>query len=308
MKPGPSRTLTDSRAFAGDDGLRLVAFAPEPPLFDAELGQIFIKMRTLLGISLWDMARAVAAEPTVIANLEAGALDAFPPWPELARLVDGYAHLTGVDPQPIMSRLLRSQAPTQPHQSQQMAARMRASSPIPTAEPDHARTIDAAVSWSQQPSWQPEPEYLAPARPNAPPTDRSVRRPVAAPSSIVDVPALAEPAKIVEAPESRSSVSRRTGWIGRGLRPVKRRRLFGVLALTAIPVVFSCVARFYPGLLYAIVTPLPSVVGAPLLHGLDSIVTAMAPVREGLTWIDVGDPRLRRADKLPTVKTRPRDR
>jgi hypothetical protein len=34
--------------------------------------------------------------------------------------------------------------------------------------------------------------------------------------------------------------------------------------------------------------------------GLDYVVLLMAPRRDGLKWIEVGDPRLRKADKLPT--------
>ena len=51
--------MTDGRTSWGNDGLRTFNAAPQTPLFDPELGQIFIKMRTLLGVSLWDMAVAI---------------------------------------------------------------------------------------------------------------------------------------------------------------------------------------------------------------------------------------------------------
>ncbi len=307
LNPGPSRTLTDSRTLADAGGLRSAAFEPERPLFDAELGQIFIKMRTLLGVSLWDMARAVAAEPTVIANLEAGALDALPAWPELARLVDNYAHLTGVDPQPIMSRLLRTQTMVpRPSAPQRSLSRDSQDHTGPTGQGS-----SVAAARSSQPYWPIEPQVIT-TRSYSAPSDRSHAR-HAAPRSIVDVPALAAAAEIVEAPVKRRGVRQRAGSLGRRLQQAIRPRQVGLLALAVIPFALALAVRFYPGMLYAVVGPLPSVVGAPLLQALDTVVTAMAPVREGLTWIDVGDPRLRRADKLPTISVptgnlRPRDR
>ncbi len=80
---------------------------PPLPLFDAELGQIFIRMRGITGLGVWDMARKVGTDPTVIANLEAGALDALPDWTEVVRIVEAYAGLAQVDGRPILSRMLQ---------------------------------------------------------------------------------------------------------------------------------------------------------------------------------------------------------
>jgi hypothetical protein len=45
---------------------------------------------------------------------------------------------------------------------------------------------------------------------------------------------------------------------------------------------------------------LPGVIEAPARTGLDYVVLLTATRREGLKWIEVSDPRLRKADKLPT--------
>ena len=184
-----------------------------------------------------------------------------------------------------MSRLLRTQTPSQP-------PAVRLQSPASNA---------GASTWSPQPSWQTAPDHVAPTRTAAPPPDRS-SGPRAVRRSIVNAPALAAPAEIIEAPTKRTEAKRTANSIGRGLRQAATRRVFGLLALAAIPVAFALITRFQPSILYAVIAPLPSVIGAPLLHVLDTAVTTMAPVHEGLTWIDVGDPRLRRADKLPIAK------
>ena len=55
-----------------------------------------------------------------------------------------------------------------------------------------------------------------------------------------------------------------------------------------------------PGLIYRAVGVLPGSIESPVRAGLDYVVLLMAPRRDGLRWIEVGDPRLRKADKLPT--------
>ena len=55
-----------------------------------------------------------------------------------------------------------------------------------------------------------------------------------------------------------------------------------------------------PGPLYLAVSLLPKQVSAPVRGGVDALVLATAPAKDGLRWIDVGDPQLRKSDKLPT--------
>ena len=272
--------------------------SPSPPSFDAELGQIFIRMRTLLGVNLWDMARAVGGEPTVIANLEAGALDALPPWPELTRLVDQYAHLTGLDPQPILSRLLRAQsAPVELQRTAPPEFDVQTTTPWPmetyaNASPRremHAPRIVTAA-----------PQVIAPKVPVTAEvmSEQSRRRAPGAARGLANSPGLAEVAEAVVATARprRVAVARPRTW-RLPFRIGRRMLVLSVLVLGVISILFA--ARVFPGALYATIGPLPSLVGSPLRHGVNALVGALAPVREGLTWIDVGDPRLRRSDKLP---------
>jgi hypothetical protein len=287
------------------------------PQFDAELGQIFLRMRTLLGLSLWDMAHAVGGDPTAIANLEAGAIGSLPPWPELARLVDQYATLTGVDPQPILARLLKAMdsGPTaavpyggagmQPqaappyrpmHQPAMMPPQPQPRPAPPISQPAQYIPQERAPSpsthghglQSQQGRGQPPP--TAPARLQTAPT--AARSPARAPKVPVG--------QVLAAIVRPAAIGRGLRSIGQGMRrAMQRRGAVGLVVLLAVPAVMAVAGRLVPGVLYGAISPLPDVIGAPLRGGLDSMVSVLAPYRDGLTWIDVGDPRIRKADRLP---------
>ena len=66
-----------------------------------------------------------------------------------------------------------------------------------------------------------------------------------------------------------------------------RRRLVAIVGLLVLPALCVATARLFPAMLYAVIGPLPTVVGVPLHAGVDQLVTLLAPVRDGLTWIDV---------------------
>lgn len=88
----------------------------------------------------------------------------------------------------------------------------------------------------------------------------------------------------------------------------RRRRRRALLAWTAPVVVVAAgifLAQSAPGPLYSGVSMLPETVAYPMRASLDALVQAMAPVRDGLSWVDVGDPQLRKADKLQTRQQRP---
>jgi transcriptional regulator with XRE-family HTH domain len=87
------------------------------------------------------------------------------------------------------------------------------------------------------------------------------------------------------------------------VRPTRRRRartLFALSAPIAVLLGVAILAQVMPGLIYRAVGVLPGSIESPARAGLDYVVLLMAPRRDGLKWIEVGDPRLRKADKLPT--------
>ncbi len=279
--------------------------APQAPLFDAELGQIFIKMRSFLGVGLWDMARMVNAEPAAIANLEAGALDALPAWPELTRLVDAYATLTGVDAQPILARLLRAQSPTGPAGGTTAAAPMVMMTPVRTQ--------------TTQPHFQDRPAQPQPAWVDTRPASAGLARQLSPPgrnTALADVStvptaarrplpgqrngALAVDAEVVRPGGAKlGRFARAAGSTARGLHRSVRGRAASLGIVAGVPAMLLALGWLSPALLYAAVSPLPQAIAAPVVWCVDHVVTWVAPTREGLTWIDIGDPRLRKADRLP---------
>ena len=118
---------------------------------------------------------------------------------------------------------------------------------------------------------------------------------------------MAAPAEIVEpATTTRRTSTRRAQRallsIGRGITRVLRRWAFALLLVVVFPALIAVTSRLYPDVLYAIVGPLPSIVGQPLRGGIDGMVAVMSPVRDGLSWIDVSDPQIRKTARLPAAK------
>lgn len=90
---------------------------------------------------------------------------------------------------------------------------------------------------------------------------------------------------------ARAHAARRSG-------PSVRR----VLILGAPPIVVAALAYWAsaaPAPIYRAITLLPPSLAGPARAALDTFVLYSAPRRDGLRWIDVGDPRVRKVDKLP---------
>ena len=90
----------------------------------------------------------------------------------------------------------------------------------------------------------------------------------------------------------------------RRARPSRRRRtvrtLFALSAPIAVVAGVALLAQVVPGPVYRGVGLLPGFIESPARAGLDYVMLLTAPRREGLKWIEVGDPRVRKADKLQT--------
>jgi hypothetical protein len=84
------------------------------------------------------------------------------------------------------------------------------------------------------------------------------------------------------------------------MRRRRVRRLFVLSAPVAAAAGLAMLVQVAPGPAYQAVGLLPGAVAWPVRAGLDYAVMAAAPRRDGLKWIEVGDPRLRKADKLQT--------
>ena len=125
----------------------------------------------------------------------------------------------------------------------------------------------------------------------APPTEVKVLAPppVARPRTAISV-SRAPAAGEAEPARERPSGRRRTA-----------RALFAVSTPIAVVASVAILAQVAPASVYHAVGLLPGAIESPARAGLDYVVLLMAPRREGLRWIEVGDPRLRKADKLQTT-------
>lgn len=265
---------------------------PTAPPFDAELGQIFIRMRTLLGLGLWDMARAVGSEPMVIADLEAGAVGALPPWPEVNRLVGAYAQLAGIDPHPILTRMqlsLTARGPGAPMPPAYQAAPQ----PYAGAPGYYPSATNRQIS-----SGATERIITAQPIPRASSPNISTRAvPATNRSNTSAMPRVEKTRTTIAQKLIRPLTS-----VGRGVARgfSYRAQTILIIALFAVvPATVAIIARVSPGLLYAILQPVPAAMRQPLRLVVDWTVGALAPVRDGLTWIDVDDPQIRKSARLP---------
>lgn len=109
------------------------------------------------------------------------------------------------------------------------------------------------------------------------------------------------------ATQPRSGVSRAglraEGSMG-GDRPARRRRRARTLFVLSTPIVFAA-GLVYLGQsasrpVYQAIALLPLPIAGPVRAGFDYFVGLTTPSRDGLTWIEVSDPRSRKTDKLPS--------
>ena len=82
----------------------------------------------------------------------------------------------------------------------------------------------------------------------------------------------------------------------------RTRALFALSAPVALLAALVYVAHAAPRPMYRAITLLPRPAGHAVRAVLDYVVLLTAPRREGLRWIEVSDPRLRKADKLLTTR------
>ena len=101
-------------------------------------------------------------------------------------------------------------------------------------------------------------------------------------------------------PSARSGPAPRSERTG-ARSPRRRRRaraLFALSAPLALAAVVVYLAQAAPQPVYRAISLLPDSVEHAVRSGLDYLVQLSAPRREGLRWIEVSDPRVRKADKL----------
>lgn len=81
----------------------------------------------------------------------------------------------------------------------------------------------------------------------------------------------------------------------------RARRLFAISAPLGVIAGLIYGALSAPAPVYRAISVLPAPIAGPARAGMDSLLLVSAPRKEGLRWIDIGDPQLRKGDKLNTT-------
>jgi Helix-turn-helix domain len=81
-----------------------------------------------------------------------------------------------------------------------------------------------------------------------------------------------------------------------------RSRLLLALAASAAVAAAGATTLFAPGAAYRAMRVLPQAVRGPARAGLDQLMLLTATRYDGLRWVDVGDPQVRKADKLQAAR------
>jgi hypothetical protein len=268
-------------------------------LGDAKLAVVFRQIRAINELNEADMARRIGTGIDVVLSFEAGNVDALPPWPETARLIERYAALGGVDPAPLLSRILSLQTlpvippprvERQPDPVQILSdALRRAPAPAQPAPPDRS-TAHRRSDQSRAPQ-QPLPEPAVPvaAAPAASPIGFAAR------SRLTEEPATERP---------RTVQPRATEPVATPQTAARRRRRVRntILALSPVLLLLALFVglRAAPGTVYALAHTLPAPIGSATRGVIDVIAAQTATFKDGMRWIEVDDPRLRKAHRLPT--------
>jgi hypothetical protein len=111
----------------------------------------------------------------------------------------------------------------------------------------------------------------------------------------------AAPTEVTASRPSTQSRRRGTSVQAPARSPRRRRRtraLFALSAPLALAALLVYFAQAAPLPVYRASSLLPSALGNAVRGGLDYLMLLSAPRRDGLRWIDVSDPRVRKADKL----------
>lgn len=241
-----------------------------------------------------ELAARVGATPATIRALEQGAIGALPPWPETARIVSRWITLAGLDPRPALVELdLALRAPSRAvHPARQSTApRSAFSSPYAADEldePGESDTGERIAAVARVLANRQGGSYAVPALSSDTATLDGERR-----------------SALTALRSQPSAIFRR---IGASLRAVTQVRPSGATGWRVGAVLLVMLTLWGTAVNTTVVAAAVSVLPAPagrVVRSLsDTVAEWLAPVREGHRWIEVADPRSRRADKLrPTPRS-----
>lgn len=257
---------------------------------DQQLGAIFRQMRAVVGMNEVGVARLLGTDLSVVMDLEAGIGEGLPAWPELVRIVERYGAIAGVDPSPLITRLMQISVPP------------ATSRPAMMPRPPSVVAIAPVPALAER--FAPPP--LVPAarlHPVAPPSSRDADRRLRSSPQVQQPTVLAKyagdrraqpaavDAEVVEAAVGHIVPRARRRWVAKAAGPLA----VVVLLVGLYPAVMQL-----PRVAYASIGYFPARLQGSVRNVIDLAVLQTAAVRDGLRWVDVGDPRVRKTDRLKT--------
>lgn len=226
----------------------------------ANIARLFFDLRSALRVTPQQLALHLQTSPNTIAALEAGDFEHLPVWSETARIVVAYTALAGIDGRPVLAALVDT---------------IRRSNSVPLLAPP---TQTAKVMHT-------------PAAQHA-----RVGHQVEQPASAAQVQSAKVPkvGKILAAGTAFANGAKRlpAGALEQ-VRQRPQRALYAIsMPLAVVLLLFNTSA------LEAAFSHVPRPVARVAQDVRSYFQVQFAPVREGLRWIEVDDPRRRRGDKL----------
>lgn len=86
--------------------LHIRSISNAPAELDHEIGELFREMRQATGQPLEEIAAQLKTKSETIRLLEQGHLSAMPPWSETNRVIVEYTNMLGLDPDPVLRRIM----------------------------------------------------------------------------------------------------------------------------------------------------------------------------------------------------------
>jgi len=225
----------------------------------AEIGALFRDLRRILRLSLPDLAARLGTRIDVVTALERGEIGRLPPWPETVRVVTGFTSLARIDPRPVLA-IIRDHMEGKAAIAGSKDAHHRLRA-MARAAAGAAGRVAATTRSAASVAWG--------AR------QAMAQNWIASETADMDVEA-----------DARHSMA----WLGRT----------GIMVLLVLSLTFATYLARSTGLEGALAdlrTPIVRLVNKTQ----DYLVRRMGstPSGDDLKWIEVDDPRSRRADRLP---------
>ena len=264
---------------------------PMPPAYC----RMFFDARRILGLSETDLAQRLNTDPATIRALETGHLSALPPWPETSRVVTAYLAGLGLDARPALHSLARDLAALPPRPSGTSKAGTNALRAKPATGGD----------------WRGQPRHLPPASAGGSQAKAGppawVIRLGRTPGAINGAVGTAARSAVALGRRSARRVSSVAGMRRRRGEEQSGRRAGGLrlgIAASVLAVLIAAVSQtsLAASVMSAAAVPMPAMLTRAFGHVADMVRVQLAPVRDGLRWIEVEDPRTRRGDKLQTAR------